>query len=287
MKRWICLLLFLPMILCGCAGAPVEEATASSTPAAEPAATETFAEVPVISQEMAMIEGYVVMDDGDVRHNVKSWMDFLEQCEAGNSASVSVASFSQGESGYAYVKYDLTFDGSVYTVEYYNGQEIVRDSSAELTYSAGLLESSEEPYDSYERYDLNGLILYQDLIAEPDFEGVTEIFLHAKEGEPALRSYSGDTLQPVLELLWNAEYLSCEPADYMYCMKLIMENRNGKELVIELDYRYGNFRYGMQTYHYGQLTDLFAVLQIQQWPESVIEEFDAYINGEFQENLNS
>ena len=81
-----------------------------------------------------------------------------------------------------------------------------------------------------------------------------------------------------MELLWNAEYVPSEPDDYVYGMKLLMTNRDGKELVIELDLKQGYYRYGMQNYHYGEVEDLFAVLQIEAWPDSVLEEFKDFLN---------
>lgn len=260
MKKIIALLCML-LLLSGC-GTDPSETTAMQT---EP---ET-----VLSHEIAMLEGYVVMDEGDVRHNAGNWLTFLDECGAGNSASITVVSFVLEESGYTYVKYDLSFDGSTYTVEYIMDGEKVRDSSPELVYLTGRLEPAMEPYDSYECYCLNDLVVYKDLIAEPDFEGVSDIFLHSKEGEPPIKAYSGDAMQPILELLWTAQYVPCEPENYVYGMKLLMTNRDGKELVIELDLKQGFYRYGMQNYQYGEVSDMFAALGIEQWPASVLEEF--------------
>lgn len=265
MKKIIALLCML-LLLSSCGTDPSETATMQTEP-------ET-----VLSHEMAMLEGYVVMDEGDVRHNAGSWVSFLKACEEGLPAAVTVVAFTSEESGYAYVKYDLSFDGKTYFVEYENNGERIKDSASELVYSSGNMDASAAPYRSYERYCLNDLVLYNDLIAAPAFEGVNEIHLHAKEGEPPLKTYAGDSLQPILELLWEAEYVPAEPEDYVYGIKLLMTNREGKELVIELDLRQGYYRYGMQNYCYGEVHDMLSALGLDQWPDSVLAEFHEFLD---------
>lgn len=274
MKKFVILLCLL-LLLCGCTVSDADPTViADADSLIVPEQTQPKM---ILSHELAMLEGYVVLDEGDVRHNAGNWLHFLKECEAGNTAAVTVVSFTLEESGYKYVRYDLSYNGNTYTVEYEKNGEVVCDSASELVYSTGKLEPSMEPYDSYECYCLNDLVIYNDLIAEPDFEGVNEIFLHDKEGEPAIKSYSGDAMQPILELLWTAEYVSCDPEQYVYGMKLLMTNRDGKELVIELDLNQGYYRYGMQTYRYGEISTLFAALGIEQWPDSVLNEFGDYL----------
>ena len=145
--------LCLVLLLTGCTvNHPAEEPSIATQPATEFQEDE---EPTVLSHEIAMLEGYVVVDEGDVRHNAGNWMKFLDACNAGEHAAVSVVSFTLGESGYTYIKYDLTFDGSMYAVEYVMDGELVRETATDLVYSTGVLESSEEPYDSYEQYALN------------------------------------------------------------------------------------------------------------------------------------
>lgn len=273
MKR-IVFLLCLALLLAGC-GANPEETTVTVPTSEETLVTEATEapEVP-LSQEMAMLQGYVVMEDGDVRHNTGSWMAFLEQSGTGEPCNVTVVQF-QSVSGY--VRYDLSFDGSAYTLSFEKDGEIVTTVSHELVAEKGLCDDTMEPYDTYEAYLLNDIVLYKDLIAEPDYEGVTEIFLHAKEGEPPVKSYAGEEAGPVLQLLMAAEYVPCEPENYVYGMKLLMTNRDGKELVIELDLNHGVYRYGMQSYVYGEVEDMLSALGLEQWPDSVLEEFSYFI----------
>ena len=218
------------------------------------------------------------MQDGDVRHNAGSWFSFLEACEAGHAAAVTVVQYTQRDSTTEQVRYDLSFDGTEYVLSFSTNNGVVRECSKLLRVENGLCNDTQEPYDCYEAYLLNDIILYKDLIAAPDYEGITEIFLHSKEGEPPVKQYSGERLEDILQLLMTADYMPIEPENYLYGMKLLMTNRDGKELVIELDLRQGIYRYGMQTYAYGEVSDLLDALGIDQWPESVLEEFAPFLN---------
>lgn len=278
MKKIIVLLLVMLLLTsCGSSEGNIPE-TVATEPMPTAGETQDVQLQEFLSHELAMIQGYVVMDEGDVRHNVGNWVNFLKSCKDGEQAAVTVVQFLPGEAGYNYVKYDVSFDGETYLAEYVKDGISISETASELVYTAGKVDDSVEPYDSYERYCLNELVICEDLIAEPDFEGVNEIFLHAKEGEPAIQSYTGDTMQPIMELLWNANYVPCEPENYVYGIKLLMANRDGKELVIELDLNQGYYRYGMQNYKYGEVADMLSALGIDQWPDSVLKEFGELVN---------
>ena len=264
------------LLLTACAKEPLAMTTVSAEtemPVTVPSETEM--EYP-LSQEMAMLEGYVVMQDGDVRHNAGSWFDFLEKSRAGEPCEVTVVQFAFESE---YVRYDVSFDNNTYSVSFEKDGQLVTETSQVLVIDDGLCQDMEEPYDSYEAYLLNDILLYRDLIAQPDYEGVTEIFLHAKEGDPPVKSYQdAESVESILQLLMAAEYVSVVPENYVYGMKLLMTTRDGKELVLELDLNQGNYRYGMQTYTYGDTCELLAVLGMEQWPDSVLKEFASFIN---------
>lgn len=267
------------VLLCGCTArkpAPTDPVVVETTMPVitETPETQASRNSEIFSQEMAMIEGFVVMQDGDVRHNAGSWFDFLE----GKTGSVTVMQYTQTDAGTDCVRYDVAFDGTDYKVTFEMDGQTVTEVSQVIAMDSGPCDETQEPYDSYVEYTLNDIVLYRDLIAEPDFEGVQEIFLHAKESQPPVKAYrSIEEIDPILQLLMAAEYLPVEPETYMYGMKLLMTNREGKELVIELDLNQGIYRYGMQTYAYGNVEDMLDALGLEDWPESVIEEFGALI----------
>lgn len=266
-------------LLCGCAAqksAPADPVEVETTVPAvtEIPETQESRNSEIFSQEMAMIEGYVVMQDGDVRHNAGSWFAFLE----GKTGSVTVMQYTQTDAGTDCVRYDVAFDGTDYKVTFEKDGQTVTEVSQVIAMDSGPCEETQEPFDSYVEYTLNDFVLYRDLIAEPDFEGVKDIFLHAKESQPPVKAYrSIEEIDPILQLLMTAEYLPVEPETYMYGMKLLMTNRDGMELEIELDLNRGIYRYGMQTYGYGNVEDMLDALGLEDWPESVKEEFGAFI----------
>ena len=278
MKRLLACLL-AALLLAGCSVQEPETVDTEASETTVPAATEIpeTQAVPnseIFSQEMAMIEGYVVMQDGDVRHNAGSWFAFLN----GEISSVTVMQYTWTDMGTDCIRYDLAFDGTDYTVTFARDGANVTETSHALIYETGLCVETDAPYDTYEAYFLNEILVYKDLIAKPDYEGVSEIFLHAKESEPPVKSYqSVDAIDPILQMLMGAEYLPVEPETYMYGMKLLMTNRDEEELVIELDLTQGIYRYGMQTYAYGNVEDMLAALGLEDWPEAVKQEFGAVI----------
>ena len=279
MKKWI-LLFCMALLLSGCRTGR-EEGDLASMEETMPFATESVVSEPTeatapefLSQEIAMLEGYVVIQDGDVRHNAGSRFAFLDACQAGSSGSVILVQFADP----GYVRYDLRYDGSDYILTFEKDGRTVTERSQVLVMESGLWKETQEPYDRYDAYLLNDIILYRDLIAEPDFEGVKEIFLHAKEGEPPVKSYATvDETDPILQLLMTAEYMPIPPEGYCYGMKLLMSNRDGKELVIELDLNEGYYRYGMQTYCYGETEEMLTALGLESWPEAVMEEFREFL----------
>ena len=275
-RMYLILCVLACIVLAACGSIASENNAETETVSGTENIEEVFSTHPEYSQEQAMLEGFVVMQDGDVRHNAGAWFDFLASCGEGKPAHVTVAQYTTGDSGACY--YDVTFDGSAYTAAFEQDGRYTAETAEVLVRENGSCDDTMEPYDSYEAYLLNGIVLYRDLMAEPDYEGVTEIFLHAKEGKPPLKTYTGEAAGNILQLLMTADYLPAEPEDYLYGMKLLMTNRDGKELVIELDLRQGNYRYGMQTYAYGEVADLLAALEMDRWPDPVLEEFGEFLN---------
>lgn len=275
MKKIIAVLGII-LILAGCGEQP-EEAFLPASTEMEVAVPVTVSETP-LSQEMAMLEGYVVMQDGDVRHNAGIWFDFLERSRSGFPAEIAIAQYISGQEGSKDLFYQVSFDAGQYIVSFEKDGQYMMETSDTLVVEKGNYDDSMEPYDCYEAYTLNDIVLYCDKIAEPDFEGVTEVFLHAKEGDPPVKSYcTVEAVDPILQLLMGARWMAFEPDDYVYGMKLLMTNRDGKELVLELDLIHGSYRYGTQCYSYGEVSDLFDALDIENWPDSVLEEFRPFI----------
>lgn len=278
----------------------------ASLPPAEPAlntgAAVNAAQAEWYPQEQAMLDGCVVLQDGDVRHNQRTWIDFAEASGRGEPASVCVVQYSQSETGASYIRYDVSYDGETYHLNCLKDGEYITQTYRHLIRTSGALDDSWEPYDSYERYVLAdvqdlmpqdmgsdsveynsaqmSVVLYEDLAAEPNFDGVTEIFLHMKQSNPPLKIYDNSAeVNAILGLLQHAQPMSSEPDTYLLLIKLIMYQADGNEIILELDYKQPVYRYGMQFYSYGTLEDMFTVLGIDQWPEEIQTEYNTYYSG--------
>ena len=274
MKRLLVLLCIL-FTFTGCTGHDIDHVS-TEKPAEE---TAPALSVPVYSQEQAMIEGFLVMQLGDVRYNQQNWFDCLEKAHAGEQTQLNVIHFFDKGSGWGQILYELSFDGVNYTVCYQQNGETVTETASALMEESGVLDETAEPYDAFHRFSLNGLVLYEDLIIIPEFCSDVPISLHAKEGDPALRDYtSPEDVIPIVKLLSDAEYLPCEPVDYLYGMKLLTADEAGDGIVIELDLRYGNYRYGTQVFHYGDVESLFEALHIDGWPDSALAEYKDFLD---------
>jgi len=276
--------LILLLILCSCSPAPAESPSAEET---APPTIETVSQLSTLSQEQAMIEGYVVMVDGDVRYNQHNFITFEETARQGVPVSVKLAHYNQGEKGVECILYDLEFDGTSYLLT--TGGETY--SYSHLTSGTFTHEKSKElcpypePYNSAQKYILsnsdhqNGeadpIEIYQDLIVHPDLTGITEVGLYLKEGNPPLKTYTGEEAKVVVNFLEYAitRYLSAPPTQYLYGAKLIMVNDEGQELVFKLELNEPIIRYGMQHYEYYRMFDLFDALDIPGWPEEVWAEY--------------
>lgn len=150
----VMLLLAFTLVLVGC----------SQTP--EKAAIESLPEE--YSLEQAQKDGCVVYENGDITSGQEIWDDFLKSVDTGKEASVRLGLYYTLEPSecdpdyYESVKdqypalyiQDLTFDGTSYTLRWYeDGQEIVRAYQFLMKYE-GEAETASAPYDSYLRYVL-------------------------------------------------------------------------------------------------------------------------------------
>lgn len=281
-------ILLLLIMLAGCqkteqteTTAPIVETTACIEETEETPTKPTFVQ-PWISQEQAMLSGFVVVQDGDVRENQNRWQAYMEATEKKEPVSITVMHYRRTEVGFAQTRYDLAYDGSLYHLTIMENGEKKGKSYAQLLKQQEPLDESWEPYDSVIRYVLRdsdkSMILFEDLIAETDLNGVTEIYFHLKESEPALKRITdADQVKNILSLLNHAEYLPGDPQNYYYGVKLITTNGKGEQLVLELDLNKGNYRYGMQTYCYGDVSDMLSLLEFERWPDEVYEEHGIYI----------
>lgn len=237
-----------------------------------------------LSQEQAMLNGYVVMQDGDARHNQGSWAAFAKRVAEGESASVTVVQYTSQKNGFSYIRYDLSFDGEIYSLNITTEDRQLSCSFTGLKETSGKLTGQADGYDRFIRYTLTGgtdtadVVIFTDLIAQPDLTQAASAALHMKVSEPPLEVFEDpEEVEAILALLREAEYEMVPPDDYVFGVSLILHAQDAEEIRLEVDIRQGVYRYGNNYYRYGELSDLFRVLGISQWPEEVRQEYSSYL----------
>lgn len=241
----------------------------------------------VYSQEQAMIDGFVVMQDGDILHNQANWMNFVELTQAGTDCSITVMHYVHGQQGFTYTRYDITFEEGVYFVNILADERQTTCMYEGLERTEGRFGADQEPYDSYIRYtfvkgtDTGDMVIFEDKIAQPELTGsITMAALILKEGEPELAIYEEpEVLGGLMELVNSAEYMLIPPDDYLFGVKLVFLDEAGNQQILELDIIRGIFRYGQSYYRYGELSMLFEILGLSQWPKPVLDEYGAYLGN--------
>lgn len=240
------------------------------------------------NEEQAMRDGCVVMRNGDVRRNQDSWQNFIELTEDGAEVAVTVVHYTEEKSDTTYIRYGLIFDGSIYTLKITAGEQQLTHTFTNLEMSTGEITDAQKIHDRYIRYTLSGgnetedVIIVEDRISTPNLNNVSKIDFHMKQGEPPLKTYEEPAeIETILNLLKNAEYQMVPPDGYILGVNLILQTEDSQQLILEVDilqgiYRYGNAN-GYQYYKYGEVSDLFQVLGITQWPEEVQQEYYGYL----------
>lgn len=236
------------------------------------------------NQEQAMLDGCVVIEDFDVLYNQDSWYNFVELTEAGAETAVTVVHYTEEESETTYVRYGVIFDGSIYTLKISAGEQQLTHTFTGLERKTGKYDQWTNGRDSYIRYTLTGgtdtpdVLIYNDGITTPPLSQANSFDFHLKEGEPPLAVYEDPAeLEAIVDLLERAEYMLVPPSGYVLGVSLIFEMENGQKEKLEMDILQGVYRYKDSYYCYGEVSDLFQVLGITQWPEEVQQEYYGYL----------
>ena len=236
------------------------------------------------NQEQAMMDGCVVIQDFDVLYNQDSWQNFVELTEAGAETAVTVVHYTEVESETTYIRYGVIFDGSVYTLKITAGEQQLTHTFTGLERKSGKYDIWTNGRDRYIYYVLTGgtdtpdVLIYNDGISTPPLSQANSFDFHLKEGEPPLAVYEDpDEVEAIVDLLERAEYMEVPPSGYVLGVSLFFEMENGQRARLELDILQGVYRYKDSYYRYGEVSDLFQVLGITQWPEEVQQEYYGYL----------
>lgn len=258
--------------------------------------------------EQAMIDGCVVLRDGDVSHNQEVWQAFLDTVNAGQQAYVRTAEYHYHPelSLVTQYVYDIRFDGNVYSVEgILNGEKFRKEYQYLLTF-LGQASNESHDYDSYIRYVLsnepyetwekaNGItmdgsikserlpqVVYTDLIYETKRPQLpanpVEATLECK-GFPVVKVTDFDRLEKLWILFEDAEFLGYEPKTHSIGVgvNLFLTAGDGQQITIELDPDNDLARINGEYISYGKpdepcyILKLWEYLGIGAWPEFLYE----------------
>ena len=258
--------------------------------------------------EQAMIDGCVVLRDGDVSHNQEVWQAFLDTVNAGQQAYVRTAEYHYHPelSQVTQYVYDIRFDGNVYSVEgILNGEKFRKEYQYLLTF-LGQASNESHDYDSYIRYVLsnepyetwekaNGItmdgsikserlpqVVYTDLIYETKRPQLpanpVEATLECK-GFPVVTVTDFDRLEKLWILFEDAEFLGYEPKTHSIGVgvNLFLTAGDGQQITIELDPDNDLARINGEYISYGKpdetcyILKLWEYLGIGAWPEFLYE----------------
>lgn len=283
-----------------------------SLPSDTPAGPIPLDELPQLySGEQAMLDGCLVLRDGDAAHNLDVFKTFAEQCQRGIPGFIRIVDWHYDENS-SYVAKDLAFDGQVYTLRWFENQEEITRKFRYLKHFKGVSETEERFYDAYERYVLtddlqaqwNDLfpsyerygadggseyhVVYNDLIVYPDYAPIADtqqITIYAGEKKVGVIQ-DEQTVKRIESLLASAIDIGFEPKTYFPGPSFTFRSSDGNEITLIHDLEDDMFILGGKFYSYGDadtdaLAELFLSMNTLYWPEGVVEsdEFSWYFEN--------
>ena len=251
------------------------------------------------SGEQAMIDGCFVAADGAARENRELFHRFVQDSWQGTPGFIRIVDWHYGDNSY-YTAYDLEYDGSMYTLTWYQDGQL---RSREFPYIRYFFGDDEDM--SYEHYVLihDELIdrnIWGDMIGShtSDYSDHMTVFSNytylpktlqiptnlAKavlefEGKELVSTTDFDRLEKIWILFSEAELLGYEPKTHSIGvdLNLVLTTQDGETVTIELDPDSDLCRIDGEYVFYGAADEpdyiekLWYYLDIPAWPEAVYE----------------
>ena len=251
------------------------------------------------SGEQAMIDGCFVATDGAARENKDLFHKFVQDSWQGTPGFIRIVDWHYGDTSY-YVAYDLEYDGSMYTLTWYQDGQLRSREFPYIRYFFG--ENEEMSYEHYvlihdEMIDRN---IWGDMIAShesiysdhmtvfsnyaaiakaPQIPGALEKAVLEFDGQQLVTTTDFDRLEKIWILFSEAEFLGYEPKTHSVGvgLNLILTSQNGETLTIELDPDSDICRINGEFVFYGAYDEpdyiekLWYYLGIDAWPDEVYE----------------
>lgn len=251
------------------------------------------------SGEQAMIDGCFVATDSAARENKDLFHKFVQDSWQGTPGFVRIVDWHYGDNSY-YVAYDLSYDGSMYTLTWYQDGQL---RSREFPYIRYFFGDDEDM--SYEHYVLihDEMIdrnIWGDMIASHEsiyadhmtvfsnYAAIPKMPQIPAELEKAVLEFEGtelvsttdfDRLEKIWILFSEAELLGYEPKTHSIGvgLNLILTSQSGETVTIELDPDSDICRINGDFVFYGAYDEpdyiekLWYYLGIEAWPDVVYE----------------
>jgi len=251
------------------------------------------------SGEQAMIDGCFVAADSAARENKDLFHKFVQDSWQGSPGFIRIVDWHYGDTSY-YMAYDLVFDGSMYTLTWYqDGQLRSREfpyiryffgENDDMSYEHYVLIHDEmidrniwgDMLSSHESIYIDHMTVFSNYAAIPKMPQIPAELEKAVlefEGEELVSTTDFDRLEKLYLLFTEAELLGYEPKTHSVGvgLNLILTAQNGETITIELDPDSDICRIDGEFIFYGAYDEpdyiekLWYYLDIEAWPDAVYE----------------
>ena len=259
------------------------------------------------SLEEAAIDKVITLVDNDIRENLDVWEAFLADAKAGIPTEARFMHYRHSDTSSKPEKFifDVTYDGSSYTLRGRENNTIFEKNFRYLQHTEQTVTDPESIFDAYSCWfltnDLNASVLItnftlpdtahrqayadrdlytlvNDYIIYPDYAPIPDSKGVALEVDGSTGTVLVDTeaVEYIEQLFAAGEAMGYTPATYFPGPQLAFFGKDGTKTTITLDLESDIFIHNGIFYDYGQpdypdLETLFTLFGLVYWPESVTE----------------
>ena len=256
------------------------------------------------SGEQAMLDGCFVSADSAARENKDLFHSFVQSSWQGTPGFIRIVDWHYGDTSH-YVAYDLNYDGSMYTLTWYEDGRLHSREFPYIRYFSG-----DDGNISYEHYVLvhdelidrnlwgeairshastysDHMTVYSNYTGLPTAPQLPEKPARAVlefDGQALVSTTDFDRLEKIWILFQDAEFLGYEPKTHSVGvgLNLILTSQSGETVTVELDPDSDICRIDGEFVFYGApdepdyIEKLWYYLDIEAWPDPV---YDACSNA--------